>query len=72
MEKLEEIKSMLASVANEIGRVREMAERASEAARIAEANVEDVLRQACLLDAHLSADVLMEKFADTQKENPPK
>ncbi|MFA5379866.1 MAG: hypothetical protein WC455_29170 [Dehalococcoidia bacterium] len=69
MEKLAELKSLQASLANELAVIQEEAHKLSLRTASALNYAEDILRQICLMDALADTDVLMAKFNE-RNESP--
>ena len=69
MEKLAELKSLQASLANELSVIQEEAHKLSLRTASALNYAEDILRQICLMDALADTDVLMAKFNE-RNESP--
>ena len=70
MEKLAELKSLQASLANELSVIQEEAHKLSLRTASAVNYAEEILRQICLMDAHADADILMAQFNERKEESP--
>jgi len=66
MEKLAELKSLQASLANELSVIQEEAHKLSLRTASAVNYAEEILRQICLMDAHADADVMITKFKERE------